>query len=308
MAIGSNNKFPKVILTEQGSTPTNPDSGDQKLFIKTSDHLLYMVNASGTVSAVGGSGSGDVVGATGSVDGNLVVFDGVTGKKIKDGGAVPSAGAASLPLDIISNYGSGDGFAGTSLDGGWTSLQSTGVTSVDRSVDGYCILKNSGNTAGQDRGIQRAFAPAGDFTVWCKIKYATVYQPFQWAGLFVGASDPSDGVSGHRLSLHIYSNNNANLKLYKMDSTSETAIFSTVFGNSALPYAPQPTLLMPYWLRIRRAGTTLYGGFSFDGVQFWEHATTTTIAFTVATCGLYIGEATSTQAIQSTFDYIATTG
>lgn len=54
----SDNKYPKVILTEQGSTPSNPDAGDQKLFIRTSDHALCLVNSSGSVSAVGGTGGG----------------------------------------------------------------------------------------------------------------------------------------------------------------------------------------------------------------------------------------------------------
>jgi len=42
------------------------------------------------VTIPGGSGSGDVVGPTGAIDGHLAVFDGTTGKLIKDGGAIPS--------------------------------------------------------------------------------------------------------------------------------------------------------------------------------------------------------------------------
>ena len=37
-------------------------------------------------------GGGDVVGPAGATDGNLAVFDGATGKLLKDGGAVPSGG------------------------------------------------------------------------------------------------------------------------------------------------------------------------------------------------------------------------
>jgi hypothetical protein len=40
----------------------------------------------------GGAGSGDVVGPSSSADGHLAVFDGLTGKLIKDGGAVPAGG------------------------------------------------------------------------------------------------------------------------------------------------------------------------------------------------------------------------
>ena len=44
------------------------------------------------VMIVGGVGAGDVVGPAGATDGHLAVFDGPTGKIIKDGGSVPIAG------------------------------------------------------------------------------------------------------------------------------------------------------------------------------------------------------------------------
>jgi hypothetical protein len=54
----SENEFPQVILEEQGSTPANPDSGNQKLFIRTSDNKLCRVNSSGSVTVIEGGGSG----------------------------------------------------------------------------------------------------------------------------------------------------------------------------------------------------------------------------------------------------------
>lgn len=56
MTKASDNPYPSVLLVEQGSTPASPSAGDQRLFIKTADHLYYTVNSSGTVTAVGGSG------------------------------------------------------------------------------------------------------------------------------------------------------------------------------------------------------------------------------------------------------------
>lgn len=55
-----NNLSPYLTVVEQGSTPATPSAGDQRLFIRTSDHVLCYVNSSGTVSPVaagGGSGS-----------------------------------------------------------------------------------------------------------------------------------------------------------------------------------------------------------------------------------------------------------
>lgn len=54
----SDNDFPSILVTEQGSTPTTPAASHQRLFVRTSDHVLCYVNSSGTVTAVGaGAGS-----------------------------------------------------------------------------------------------------------------------------------------------------------------------------------------------------------------------------------------------------------
>lgn len=58
MAKGSDNPYPSVLLVEQGSAPASPSSGQQRLYLKTSDHLPYLVNSAGGVSAVGGGGGG----------------------------------------------------------------------------------------------------------------------------------------------------------------------------------------------------------------------------------------------------------
>jgi len=56
------NLSPYLTVVEQASTPANPSSGDQKLFVRTSDHVLCYVNSSGTVTPVssgGGAGTGN---------------------------------------------------------------------------------------------------------------------------------------------------------------------------------------------------------------------------------------------------------
>jgi hypothetical protein len=61
MTKASDNDFPSLLFTEQGSTPTTPAASHQRLFIRTSDHKLCYVNSSGTVTAVdttGGVSSG----------------------------------------------------------------------------------------------------------------------------------------------------------------------------------------------------------------------------------------------------------
>ena len=52
------NQSPYLTYIEQGSTPSNPSAGDQKLFIDSADHKLKRVNSSGTVTIVESAGGG----------------------------------------------------------------------------------------------------------------------------------------------------------------------------------------------------------------------------------------------------------
>lgn len=56
MTKASDNAFPSILLVEQGSTPASPSAGQQRLFLKSADHLPYLVNSGGSVAAVGGAG------------------------------------------------------------------------------------------------------------------------------------------------------------------------------------------------------------------------------------------------------------
>lgn len=49
----SDNLFPSVLLVE-GTTPASPSASDQRLFVRSSDHVLCLVNSSGVVTPVGG--------------------------------------------------------------------------------------------------------------------------------------------------------------------------------------------------------------------------------------------------------------
>lgn len=83
----SDNEFPKLILTK-GAAPPTPDAGTVKVYAKT-DGAVYAMDDTGAETPLGGGGggSGDVVGPAGAVDNRIAVFDGATGKAIKDGGA-----------------------------------------------------------------------------------------------------------------------------------------------------------------------------------------------------------------------------
>ena len=57
MTVVSDNLFPKVILVE-GSAPSNPSAGDQKLFVDSVDHHLKRKNSAGTVVDLEAAASG----------------------------------------------------------------------------------------------------------------------------------------------------------------------------------------------------------------------------------------------------------
>jgi hypothetical protein len=72
-------------------TSTNPTLAAGEFGYETNTGLLKMGNGLDDWVTLDYFASGDVLGPAGATDGNLAVYDGVTGLLIKDGGAVPSA-------------------------------------------------------------------------------------------------------------------------------------------------------------------------------------------------------------------------
>lgn len=64
MAKASDNPFPSILIVETAA-PSSPSSGNQRLFIDPTDHVLKYKNSAGTVTAVssGGGSSGAAHGA-----------------------------------------------------------------------------------------------------------------------------------------------------------------------------------------------------------------------------------------------------
>lgn len=71
MAKASDNPFPSVLLVEQAAKPAAPDSGNQRLYLKT-DHKLYTENSAETETPIGGTDTAavhvDVAGEIAGVD------------------------------------------------------------------------------------------------------------------------------------------------------------------------------------------------------------------------------------------------
>lgn len=145
MAKGSDNKFPKLIITE-GSAPSNADSGDQKLYIDSSDHKLKRKDSSGTVVSIEDAGSGAPTTSkyvTTAADGGLsaeVVIPGMAGN-------ADIAGAAGAGV----SYEFDSGSLPT-----WTSA--VAAEDINTTIKSYYYASVTDNT---ERLAYYAWSPAG---------------------------------------------------------------------------------------------------------------------------------------------------
>lgn len=87
-----------LVLTEQASTPWAFAPGYGALYVKnTSPSTLVFVDDTGAEVTLGaGGGTGDVVGPASATDTAVAVFDGVTGKLLKNSTLLDSAGAGGV--------------------------------------------------------------------------------------------------------------------------------------------------------------------------------------------------------------------
>lgn len=154
MAKASDNAYPSVLLVE-GSTPASPAAGRQRLFVRSSDHALAMVDSSGTAAPV------SLVDPAPTVPGTL--DDEFNGTDTSD----PMAG--------------------------WTTLQTPTSHDINSTVTGhYRVQKTAVNSSAGNVGIYKAWSPAAGHQIVTKITdCALSFNNFQTgAMLFVGTATP----------------------------------------------------------------------------------------------------------------------
>lgn len=121
-------------LKVQGSTPATPATGYGVIYDKNGSFAYK--NAAGTETVFGAGG--DVDGPASATDGHLAVFDGTTGKIIKDGGAVPTGSGADYIL--VRDEKSTGTTGGTFTAGAW---QTRDITAEISDTGGHCTLPGS---------------------------------------------------------------------------------------------------------------------------------------------------------------------
>jgi hypothetical protein len=153
--ISTNAEINSVRLKEQVSAPATPDSGYSQVYVK-SDGLLYYKDD-------GGVEHGVISGSATVTDGNLVVFNGTGGNKIKDGGAIPSIDIESELATLLTTPGDiliVSGAYGTRED---KALQANGGVAANYSTRGDFPQTNindsndSSNWASSGGGVGNTF-------------------------------------------------------------------------------------------------------------------------------------------------------
>jgi len=123
----------------------------------------------GTLSATGGGGSGDVVGPASAVSGNVSLFDGTTGKLIKDGGTLGSAAFtttsafATAAQGALADSATQPGDAATTLNMATARLlgrSTAGAGAVEELVVGSGLSLSAGTLSATGGGTGDVVGPA----------------------------------------------------------------------------------------------------------------------------------------------------
>lgn len=105
------NELQNVLLHKLASAPGTPVAG--QVYYNTTDNKGYLYDGTKWVAWLDAAsiGGGDVSGPSTATDGNIVVFDGASGKTIKDSGKKPS------DYQPVSEKGAANGYAGLDANG-----------------------------------------------------------------------------------------------------------------------------------------------------------------------------------------------
>lgn len=128
---------------------------------------------------IGGTGFGNVFGPGSATDGNLAVFDGTTGKLIKDGGPVPTGGSITR-------------FSGTLVQtkNAQANTTSLSVALTSTPIAGHVLVAIIGNTVNATNTMTQTNVT---WTKACELKVGSVTVISIWVGV-VGAS-PSGTIT-----------------------------------------------------------------------------------------------------------------
>jgi hypothetical protein len=189
----------------------------------------------------GGAGSGDVVGPAGATNGHLVVFDGATGKLVKDGGAVPS--------------GSGSDYMAARTKPTLASFTwfNQGLATVVDEADG--LFMDAPALAGDN--VKMLLKTIGRTSWSCTACFYPISFPINYVGfglvLYESSTQKICGVIGES-GANLIAKRWTNPTTFNINSKT----IATDYG-----YLSKIT-----WMRIRGDATNIYYDFSPDGIHW----------------------------------------
>jgi hypothetical protein len=209
MVAAANNPYPSI-LTVEGTTPSTPAAGQQRLFVRSSDHVLCYVNSSGTVSQVGGgltnpltttgdtiySSSGTTaarlgIGSSGNV---LTVAAGVPSWAAPAGGGTAYGQALAYPTTFT---GDNDNFASFS---NWADVSAFDVAEILNSTVGHLVTKGASKDQKKRFTLGTTKAAAYDFQWWGVLPDLTFWSTAGDAYVDLALKTSADGhIAGFRL-------------------------------------------------------------------------------------------------------------
>lgn len=275
MAKGSDNKFPKVIITE-GSAPSNADSGDQKLYIDSADHKLKRKDSSGTVVSIEDAGSG----APSTSEYVTTAADGGLSAEVVIPGLAGSADVAGLAGGGISEE----------YDSSTTGLtwDSTPTVNSDTTRKSYLYISHTASGVQHFIGT-RAWVPgSGAFDARVQMhNFGSTTEGNTGAGLYISNADKSLAVM-----LWYYRAAAGSGQWTCQPFTYASSTFTT--RGSAETVIAARTTSIPIYLRIARDGSNNISWYwSLDGFA-WASLGTYSFTLTVALIGYRISGNNST--------------
>ena len=274
-------------VTTSGTLPTNCRVGD--VYNKTGTSAgLYRCSATNTWTAVGSSGTGDVVGPSSATADRIAVFDGTTGKLLKDGGQTIAGIVAGSGSGNITSTGAEGSQPGTPNSGdlylpdngfylrrysgsAWvpwgpifpltdpalaapTTWVNQGGASVDTTYGGIYLTAPAG--AGDNIRARVKTAPATPYVVTAAFLMNVMAVNYPNAGLLF-----RDSVSGKIVTFAF----GAEVAKYTLAVTK----YNSASSYNASYVAPNWWPATVVWLRIADNGTNRICSYSSDG-QHWQ--------------------------------------
>lgn len=272
------NRSPYLTLVEQGSEPSTPATGTQRLFIDSADGKLYRIDESDVVTEVGGSAGGTAPG-----DGKYIVSS--SHVDLSDEIVIP--GMAGSP----DRAGIGGGGSVYEFDSGaspltWSAAVDT--ENVNSTFPSHLYVQDNGAAATFGTF---AYAPAGAFDIRCKMSL----------GGEVGTS--ASTIAGGLIVASSGLSNRAFIEIEYAGASDRfiVAAYTYTGGVATQRGASQGDLSNCEYLRIKRDGSNNVSFYvSHDGLT-WLLIATQSFTFTPAAAGIVLVPASLTTEIAVDF-------